>query len=43
MFTNTKFLKFCLDNDLDMSYNPGSKYFNSRATRIAYYKFTGEI
>ena len=27
----------------DLSYNQGSKYYNSKETRIAYYKFKGEI
>ena len=43
MIAAAKFLEYALRNKLDITYNQGSKYFNSIHTRIDYYKFKGEI
>lgn len=35
--------KNCPSMAWDLSYNQGSKYYNNKEIRIAYYKFKGEI
>jgi len=43
MIKDIKFLEYALRNKFDVTYNQGSRYFNSKHTRIEYYKFKGEI
>ena len=39
MADNIKFHEWAIANGFDVSYNTGSKYFNSKATRIAYFQW----
>lgn len=42
MIRDEEFLTFAAMHNMDATYNTGSKYFNSKATRIAYFKFKGD-
>lgn len=37
MIHDKAFLAYAIANGMDVSYNTGSRYFNSKATRIAYF------
>ncbi len=39
MISNTNFKQWAIANNFDISYNVGSKYYNSKNTRIAYFQW----
>lgn len=43
MVHDEEFKTHALLECLDVSHNVGSNHYNSKVTRIAYYKFKGEI
>jgi hypothetical protein len=43
MIYNLQFIDYATKHNQDISYNVGSQYYNSRETRIAYYRYIGDI
>lgn len=43
MIDHKLFREYAQLNNYDLSFNPGSKFYNSRETRIVYYLYVGEL